>query len=259
MYEVQKAPLPVAGVLDRGFSLYKAALPKTFVIALVVAAIWAPMSALFTKSAVLGSAPALPLPLPVLVLAVLIIEFCGWGAIIACIDAAARGENLAFGPALKLGLRRGAVLFAAVILVSLAIGVGYLLLIVPGVYLTIMLIFTMIAAVAERTGPVESLKYSWRLVRGHWWRTAGVTGVVTIIGGVLYALIAIIGGAGAVVNPQGVLARGGLPWYVQYLVVPVFEGLVVPFVYSMLVALYYDLKLRREGSDIAARITAVQA
>jgi membrane-anchored glycerophosphoryl diester phosphodiesterase (GDPDase) len=62
----------------------------------------------------------------------------------------------------------------------------------PAIYVWIALSFALPALVLARKGVVTSLTYSFRLVRGHWWRVAGtyVVGIAVVV--TLWMLVASI-------------------------------------------------------------------
>jgi hypothetical protein len=68
--------------------------------------------------------------------------------------------------------RLGAVI-ATVVLYFIVVAFGFLLLIVPGIWLGTRLYFGAQAAVVDGASPVEALRISYRLVGGRWWRTFG--------------------------------------------------------------------------------------
>src|SRR5690606_31352023 len=92
-------------------------------------------------------------------------------AAVARIDAVAHNREMTFGEAVSYGLRRALPFFAASMLYVIAVSVGLVLVIVPGVIVGVYLAFGAVATVVNGKGPIEGLKYSWDLVRGHWWRT----------------------------------------------------------------------------------------
>lgn len=90
------------------------------------------------------------------------------------------------------------------ILYGIGVGIGFLLLIVPGL---ILLTFWSLGApsiVVEGLGPIEAFGRSWRLVRGDAWSVFGtlfvVFLIVLVINIVLMAIGAAIGLAGAIVG-----------------------------------------------------------
>jgi hypothetical protein len=80
---------------------------------------------------------------------------------------------------------------AAVTLAGLGSTLGLVFLIVPGVYLWVRWFLSAQAVVAEQLGPVEGLKRSANLVRGQWWRVFGIEVVISLVAGVLAALLAV--------------------------------------------------------------------
>ena len=58
------------------------------------------------------------------------------------------------------------------ILYGLAIVVGLILLVIPGIILSISLCLAFYLVALENKGAVDSLKSSHALVKGYWWRTA---------------------------------------------------------------------------------------
>ena len=92
---------------------------------------------------------------------------------------------ISIGPlvlALLLGLL--AVLGALAILGTFAIYIGVLLMLVPAIFLAVALFASLIVAVAEGQGPVISLRESFALVRGFWWRTFAILAILTTVVGV---------------------------------------------------------------------------
>ena len=63
--------------------------------------------------------------------------------------------------------------------------IGTVLFIIPGLFLSIALIFVLFIAVYENQGFKESVKESINLIKGNWWSTAGILIVLSIIQGVL--------------------------------------------------------------------------
>jgi uncharacterized membrane protein len=78
------------------------------------------------------------------------------------------------------------------ILVSLAIGVGLVLLIVPGIILGLMFMFTPFLVIERELGPIEAMKESHRITRGHKWNLLGLL-LMTLLVNLLGALAFIVG------------------------------------------------------------------
>jgi hypothetical protein len=256
MYEAT-APQSIGGVLDSGFSLFRSAFKSTFLIAFAAAFLAAPAGRL-AQSAVVGGAPGGLFVIAAVIGFVLymIVTLTLYAAVLVLVDKLARGEATGIGAALSLGLRRGAALFGFMFFYSLAAGVGTMLLFVPGIWVMVAMFFGGFAVVLDGKGPIAGLGYSMRLVRGHWWRTTGILTVIFFIYLVVYLIIGVIAGAAAVFQTDTVIQTGNLPWYIDFIVVPVLSAVVLPLLATMTYAVYRDLKLRSEGTDLADRIAA---
>ena len=82
----------------------------------------------------------------------------------------------------------------ASILLVLAIAIGFVLLIVPGVIFALMFMFTMFIVIDRELGPIEAMKESHRITRGHKWNLLGFTLVLVLINllGVLALLVGLL-------------------------------------------------------------------
>lgn len=89
------------------------------------------------------------------------------------------------GHALRQAAPRFPAAIGAVLWYSIMTGVGFVLLIVPGVWTLVAGYFAAQIAVLERESPFDAVLRSIRFVRGRWWRTAG-----TLLVGWLAATIA---------------------------------------------------------------------
>jgi hypothetical protein len=139
-------------------------------------------------------------------------------------------------------------------LVGLAVVGGMILLVIPGLYIAGRLLYWNVALVDERAGATTAIGTSWALVKGHWWRSTTVLGVLWIIAIVVSMVAAMASGvSAALVNHD--LATVQL---VTQSVAAVLNIFVTPLIPCGLVAIYQDLKLRAGGGDLAARISSLQ-
>jgi uncharacterized membrane protein len=85
----------------------------------------------------------------------------------------------------------------ASILLALAVAIGFVLLIVPGIILGLMFMFTTFVVIERELGPIDAMSESHRLTRGHKWRLFGfvlllllinVLGVLALVVGLLVSI-----------------------------------------------------------------------
>ena len=218
-----------------------------------------------------------------------------YGALLAQQVAVMRGSPpLSFAGALGRGLRRlPRMLLAAVLMLlivvaaclpiglgvavlvgardaghasgSLTLGVvlGSFALTLVVIYLSVRLEFWLPALFVEDCGGAAALGHSWRLVKGHWWRVTMINFVAVII--LLILSMAVNWVAGLVGGVFGLHAIDALTDPAQFIrrmrvvsaIAATASVVTLPLVTAMWLSIYQDLKLRREGADLAARAEAL--
>lgn len=84
----------------------------------------------------------------------------------------------------------------------------FLLLIIPGVIFMVFWIFSVYILVGENKGIIDSLKGSYRLVKGRWWRTFGFLLLFFLICIIIFAFFGLVSdGINYLINPQFVLDK----------------------------------------------------
>ncbi len=279
MYVPPAAPRDIGGVIDDAIKLYRASFrtcwPLALIASLVSAATVVYLFSRFPEIASLHN----PAQLWQLVkepsvwswyLALTVVSLVLLGAIIGCQNAlAAGGEALSVRQALAVGLSRLHWQLLALVLWSLYFGSVAALLFSPlpvpvkllgvvawavlAIYLWGMLQLWVVALFAEPVGTLRAMGISWRLIGGYWWRAAVILTVGVIIVLIISMVFGFLGGLVFVVlrlDPMTLLIGNELISTAER----VFVTSMIP---ALLVALYYDLKLRREGGDLAARAKAL--
>lgn len=172
------------------------------------------------------------------------------GAAAVAVRNALEGNSLGIGEAYgKLEGRIGS-LIGVQILVGLAIAVGFVFLIVPGVLAFIWFAVAPPVCALEGVGVTESLGRSRELARGHGKHVFGTMFFTWLI--VFVALIAIALAVGVV---QGIII--GENDRLSDAIGQVLFSFLVPLVGIVSAMLYFDLRVRREGADIEALSTEI--
>ncbi|HEX4269689.1 MAG TPA: hypothetical protein VHY36_17510 [Steroidobacteraceae bacterium] len=197
------------------------------------------------------------------------------------------GEGLSFGNALSKGLSRvpqmllGGVLLVLIITAviipfgivaavmvpllrhspsaMLAAAPVVVVMFIVLIYVTVRLQLWMAVLFSENIGGASSLGRSWDLVKGQWWRVTAVGFVSGIVIWILSFAVGAIGGFaiglasihGA--TPEALLRRAQLVGAAAQ----VARLLTMPLLTAVWLAIYQDVKLRREGGDLAARAEAL--
>jgi hypothetical protein len=255
MYQQPNAPQSIGGVLDSGFKLYRESLSQAYLVAAIAALVTAPVN-LFVQPYVARNGLSSLIGAPALAfIAVALVGVILYAALIARIDAVARGAPVSLGEALSIGVQRMVAMIFSGITAGIVVAIALCLLIIPGLIVMIWLVFAPFAVVIERRGPLQSLSYSRAIVRGHWWRTAALLTIIGIVLMVVYFIFVVAISIAVISDPAGASA-GQVPWYVTLIVGPALSAVIAPLAYSMMLAIFYDLRLRHEGGDLAARIAA---
>ena len=174
----------------------------------------------------------------------------------------------AVGGELAAALRRTPALVALVILNALGCLALFVPVFVTGGALRVLLVLAalvvlcyglvalssaMTVLLVEEAGPVASVTRSWRLTSGNFWRLSVIYTVALIILIALELVIAALAGFLA-----GALVHGDVAMVTAFAeVIGIILGaLVTPFYGALALAVLADLKVRREGADLAQRISA---
>jgi hypothetical protein len=171
-------------------------------------------------------------------------------AVAACfkvISAAYLGERSSAGDSLRYALGRFLPLIVTYILVVLITIPGFILLLLPGIWLTIKLCMAFPAVIFERANPFRAIGRSWRLTRGNWWRVFGALFVVFLIALVInFALTAVLGGIAASSDTMSEVAFAVLATLITLLT----YVLTYPLWAAVMTVIYYDLRVRHEAFDL---------
>jgi hypothetical protein len=172
-----------------------------------------------------------------------IVEFLVVAPIVAaiCIYALhqiAAGDRPSAGEVFVAGFEAFTPLFGAVLLAALGIALGFIVLIVPGIYLAIRWYFVPQTVVIGGARGAGALSRSGQIVQGYWWRTFGL---------VLLANIAIVIPGLILVLPFGAIAESTDRAVWQLVGSTLATSVTTPFVALFSTLLYYDLRARAES------------
>ena len=123
-------------------------------------------------------------------------------------------------------------LIGLALLIAVVVGIGFILLFVPGLIFMVFLAVAVPAFIIEGLGVTESMSRSWNLVRGNWWFTFGVGAVAIIIAAVVSGIISAIGGNN---------------FFLYWIFSTIGQVITAPFVALVFVILYLDLRAKHEG------------
>jgi hypothetical protein len=150
----------------------------------------------------------------------------------------AAGERPSPGRVFVAGFEAFTPLFAAVLLAAAGIAIGFLLLVVPGVYLAVRWIFVPQAVVIEGARGVGALSRSAQVVQGFWWRTFGL---------ILLANLAVAIPGLLLLAPFTAIADSTDRAVWQMVGSAITTSVTTPFVAIFSTLLYYDLGARAES------------
>lgn len=174
----------VSELLEAASRIWRATLPKCLPLAMI-AILCAYLPTLYL------SAAGLPLPRPpqlpsdptywaVYVVAMVAYLFLGSVAIQQQREQALGGQRELAG-ALRAAARRLPAVVAAIVLCQIAVGLGLLLLLVPGVYLAVCSFVIWCVVLFEPLGPWAALVRSVRLVQPLWWKYCATIVIAILI------------------------------------------------------------------------------
>jgi len=258
VYQKPTAPLSIGQLLDSGFRLYrdcfKSALPLALGIGFLPAVVGLLVELVFGGDTAASGYLFAQLGSTLFGVAVMMVFS---PALIKLIDTEASGTAISGEQAVRFGLGLAPRFTLTWIFYSLALIVGFLLLVVPGVILGISLSMSFYAVVLDDKRAAEGLRHSRMLTRGSWWRLAGIYTIMAFVYMGLYGmLLFLVGAFGAFADWTFLADPVTAAWF--NLANGVISAFVIPLTYGIGLAVYYDLKLRREGDDLAARIEATE-
>lgn len=213
---------PLSGVLSEAWQYYRKFAGHLLAIAFVIYVVAAIIAALLSLAGFVG-------PL----LALIVELFAGFllqAALVKSVQDIRDGRaDLSVGETVSAGLRDIWPVAAASILAGIGIGIGLVLLIVPGLWLITIWAVIIPVIVIERSGALAAFGRSRQLVRGHGWHVFGTLVLVFIIEIVVNLVLSLIFSA----LPH--VWRGGLSTIISGTLIAPYIALVVTLIYYRLV------------------------
>jgi hypothetical protein len=282
MYTRPTAPLPIGGVIDDAIKLYRASFSSCWVLSLI-GSIVVGATAIYRASQLRGVGTLGNLARsadttqhlaealrqfsenfrgPGFLSQLLIygVQLLIYLALFAQVNNVAQ-QRSGQSPidAVAAGLRRLPGSIVAVIVFSVGIGIGFFLLLIPGFYLWGKLEFWLASIFADDVGAIEGLGRSWVATSGNWWRSVTIVSVALIIILVLELLATVV--TGSAVGVMLGVYHSSLEAIViaTQVVSAILSVFVLPMIPAVMLSIYDDLKLRREGGDLAARANSLHS
>jgi len=135
--------------------------------------------------------------------------------------------SVSFKSAAKITIRKYIIVLLASIVFMCVVGLGFIALVIPGLYLLIKLFLFPYSILIGNKGIVGSLKESWNITKGNWWKIAKISGIFYVI----------------------IFVLNLIP--IPYLSMIVIFMILTPWQFSTFTLVY--LKLRRSAQGAASR------
>lgn len=133
--------------------------------------------------------------------------------------------------------------------------VAFILGLIPPMIVSLTLIMGTYLIIIDDVGIFEAISRSHKLVWGNWWRTAlYLTVIMIILVAIVVAIQLVLGlltamlASGADTNMTVMITLQIVNQIISMIFMPVMIALIIPY--------FHDLKLRKEGGDLAAKISA---
>ena len=171
------------------------------------------------------------------------------GASIRIIADKYLGTATSWRDSLRYAFRHIGTIIWVSILVGLASLVGAIFCIVPGIYLWVSFTVAVPVLLIENIGGTKALGRSRGLVSGRWWPTFGTLLVVLILSSIISTFAALIVGGGSFASGSVTGETG------SRILSGVLNGgisiLITPLTAAVVTVIYFDLRIRKEGFDVA--------
>lgn len=219
-------------VINRAFAICAANFPFFFIITLIISL----PNLLIQLNQPAGQPPEAASRLPVFALALVlgvVLNTIGEAVILYGAFQHLSGRPVQPAEAFQRALARFLPLLGLGLLYGICLALGFLLLLVPGLFLLVIWAVVVPACVVEGLGPTESMSRSAALTKGHRWPIFGIillAGVVNWIGSFVIGLL--LGAAGLLV-----IGLVNLLWTAVWAV----------YWNCLLVMIYHDLRVAKEG------------
>jgi hypothetical protein len=248
-------PLAVGEVIDVALKIWRRHFWTLVRIVVVVVAPVAILSSLIVNSVAVQPAPTPPTGEDVggLLAGGFTAVVLGLLGFLLASAASLRAVSVAYlggTPDWRESLQVAAARFGSLLWLSILLGLGLFLaliaLLVPFIWLSVAWSLAFVVLVAEGLGGGQALGRSYALVRGRWWPVFGALALAKIV---QYIMSLIIG------LPLGLLSlntrAGTFAAFVTGAVGDTIRSAVTtPFFAAVLVLVYYDLRVRKEGFDL---------
>jgi hypothetical protein len=237
----------VGGVIKRTFSTFFANIVPFGILALILYLPTLFYSFVAIDQLETAAAPGDPTGQIIVGLISFVLTYILIGALVYGTVQHLNGQRPSLGAILSRGMSTIGPVIVIAILLSLVVGIGFVLLIVPGIFLAVAYAVVIPAAVVERPGIKGAFSRSWDLTKGYRWSVLGLLLVMVVIVLIISFAIGAVGGVVAFSTGDFTLLI-----VLDYLI-SALSGVLMSV---MIAVLYHDLRVAKEGVS-TAQIAAV--
>jgi hypothetical protein len=248
-------PLTVGEILDTSFSLYRRHFTALATVALICTGVPLVLRLFLETAGGIFSNLALALLYGI---SLVVLNLVATGATVFIVSESYLGRPISAREALDRATPYIGRILVCSLLMAFVVGLGFLLLLVPGIMLAVGLALAIPTVVLEpRSSASAALSRSWELTRGARWRIFGL-GVTLLV--LLYIpVLAITGLLALLLSPgQAVIGPGSGLMIAVLALSGIVQMLIYPLFYCVLTVTYYDLRVRKEGFDLELLASTLQ-
>jgi hypothetical protein len=243
-------PFSVGEVMNRAIAVIRANPLATFGIAFLFGALPQQLFRFFTRPFATTDPTAAMGLVALSIASVLLSMFLASlvaGAIVRVTIGFAEDEKVSFGESVSTGLAKALPLLGLSVLMAIALVLGFMLLVVPGVILLVMWAVASPALVAENIGVIEAFGRSRQLTKGARWRVFGLGLLMLVIFWIISAISGVLFYASGGI--ESAASGGSIPFILFSVVV---GTVVTAFTGAVQTNLYLALRDWKDGTRLGA-------